>query len=189
MRQLILIAQTSLDGYVAGTKGEFDNFIGGEENLGFVCSVIKSADAILAGRISYQLLDSHWPTAYNKPGATQNEIIYSNWYNEAAKTVLSKSLQAKDLPGATVIKENIPAEVTKLKQQPGKDILIFGSPTTVHSLLELDLIDATWLIVHPVLFGQGILLFRRTKKITRFILEETKPLSNGTLCNKYSIAH
>ena len=63
MRELNLIAQTSLDEFVAGSNGEFDSFIGGEENLEFVSSITDTADAAMIERISYELLESSWPTA------------------------------------------------------------------------------------------------------------------------------
>ena len=187
MRHLTLIAQTSLDGFVAGLKGEFDNFIGGEENLEFVCSLIDNADTVLLGRISYELLNSDWPTAANKPGATKSMIKYSNWYNSATKIVVSKTLMSNEAENTTVIKDNLSTEITKIKQQKGKSILMFGSPAVVHSLLESDLIDSIWLIVHPVIFGSGIPLFKEAQKLIRLELLNSDRLSNGTLCNKYCV--
>ncbi len=81
-------------------------------------------------------MDGDWPTAANKPNATKNEIKYSNWYNKVPKIVLSKTLQISNKKNTTVISKNIAHEINKIKNQPGKDILIFGSPTTVHSLIE-----------------------------------------------------
>ena len=187
MRELNLIAQTSLDGFVAGPKGEFDNFLGGEENLEFVCSIIDEADAAMFGRVSYELLNAGWPTAAQKPGATKNEIKYSNWYNSSAKFILSKTPGKSDSPDTSVLSENLSSEIRNLKAANGKDILIFGSPTIVHELLELNVIDNIWLIVHPVLFGDGIPLFRKTSRVTRFSLLTSHQLSNGTLCNKYKV--
>ena len=187
MRELTLIVQTSLDGFVAGVKGEFDDFIGGEENLEFVCGLTEEADAALFGRVSYQLLESHWPTAADKPEATKNEIRYSNWYNAVPKFVLSQTLKANNSTNTYIIPKNIEAEINHIKQQPGKTILIFGSPTTVQSLLELYLIDSFWMIVHPVIFGKGIPFFRDRKDKIKLELLASKQLSNGTLCNKYSV--
>jgi dihydrofolate reductase len=188
MRQLTLIAQTSLDGYVAGLKGEFDNFIGSEENLAFVCTIIDDADATLVGRNSYELLQADWPNAANKPDATESMVRYSNWYNTATKIVVSKTLKPAEERNTIVIKENLLPEITRLKQQQGKGILVFGSPSLVHFLLESDLIDQIWLIVHPVLFGSGIPLFGQAGNVIKLELLISKKLSNGTLCNKYSIA-
>jgi dihydrofolate reductase len=187
MRELTLIVQTSLDGFVAGPKGEFDNFIGDEENLEFVCSLTEDADAVLSGRVSYQMLNSAWPTAANKPGATKNEIKYSNWYNAASKFVLSKTLKDKDSANTYIVSRDIETEIISIKQQPGKNILIFGSPTTVHSLFQMNLIDSFWIIIHPVIFGQGIPFFRGSKSITKLELLVSKQLSSGIVCHKYSV--
>lgn len=191
MRKLILIVQTSFDGFVAGPNGEFDNFIGDEENLEFVCSLKDDADAALFGRVSYQLLDSDWPTAANKPNATKSVIKYSNWYNRVPKIVLSKTLQSGKSKNTTIIRENISAEINKIKQSRNggsKSILMFGSPTAVHSLIELDLSDGFWQLIHPVIFGQGIPLFKENiKKIIKLNLSTTKRLSNGTIALNYYV--
>jgi len=187
MRELTLIVQTSLDGFVAGPNGEFDNFIGGEENLEFVCSITDDADAALFGRVSYQLLDSGWPTAASKPGATINEIKYSGWYNSVSKYVLSKTLQEKKPGNTHVISKNIETEINDIKQQRGKTILMFGSPNAARSLFELSLVDSFWIIIHPVIFGQGIPLFGNRENIIKLRLLASKQLSNGTVCHKYSV--
>jgi len=187
MRQLNWIVQTSLDGFVAGLNGEFDNFIGDEENLECVCAITDNADAAMFGRISYELLDSHWPGAASKPGATKNTIKYSNWYNATSKVVLSKTLHNGAVKNVHIISENIFPEISKIKEQPGKDILLFGSPTIAHELLDINIIDNLWLIVHPVIFGDGIPLFKKTNRAIKFKLSTTNRLSNGTLFNKYSL--
>ena len=188
MRELTLIVQTSLDGFVAGLNGEFENFIGGEENLEFVCSLTDDADAALFGRVSYQLLDSDWPTAASKPDATKNVIKYANWYNAVSKFVLSRTLTIKDPVNTYIISKDIETKINDIKKQPGKNILIFGSPTAAQSLFDLNLIDSFWIIVHPVIFGQGIPFFRDRKNIMKLELLDSKQLSNGTLCHKYSVS-
>lgn len=187
MRKLMVIVHTSIDGFVAGINGEFDNFIGDEENLEFVCSLTDGADAALFGRVSYRLLDSDWPTAAGRPNATKNMIRYSNWYNSVPKIVLSKTLQQADAKNARIISKNIPAEINKIKQQPGKNILIFGSPTTVHSLIELNLLDGFWILIHPVIFGQGIPLFTGSKKPVKLNLSATKQFLNGMVGLNYDV--
>ena len=116
MKQLNAIVQTSLDGFVAGVKGEFDNFLGGEENLGFVCSIIDEADAIMLGRISFELLNADWPTAASKPEATKNEIKYSNWYNSASKIVVSKTMKPNN--GIHVFNDITSSEINEIKNHP-----------------------------------------------------------------------
>lgn len=188
MKKLIVIVQTSFDGFVAGPRGEFDNFIGDDENLEFVCSVTDEADAALFGRVSYEMVNSYWPTAGQKPDATKNTVKYSDWYNRVLKIVLSRTLPAATTGNTMVIREDIPAEIDKLKQQPGKNILMFGSPMTVRYLLELDLIDGFWLIMHPVIFGQGIPLFGNTGKVVKLDLIATRHLTSGTMAMHYSVS-
>lgn len=172
MRKIILIAQTSADGFVAGPGGEFTNFIDDEENLEFVCTLIEGADAIVSGRISFQLLDSNWPTAAQKPKATKSMITYSNWYNRVPKYVLSNTWQTSNSPNTHILRDNLPAEINKLKSQTGKAMLIFGSPTTVHTLLTWRVIDAIWLIIHPVIFGKGIPLFTDQENVIKLTLKK-----------------
>src|SRR6516225_10083468 len=127
MRNLILVVHISLDGFVANAEGGLDGFDAGDENLQFVCSLTEGADAFLMRRISYQLLNDFWPTAAKRAGATTAEIDYSNWYNAAEKIVVSQTLPDEHKHNIIIIRSNIIEEVSKIKQQPGKNILIFGS--------------------------------------------------------------
>lgn len=187
MRKLIVIAHVSLDGFVAGPKGEFDNFTGADESLKYVCRVIDDADAALFGRKSYQLINSHWPTAAQDPKASADTIKYSAWYNQVQKIVLSKTLQASAKENTRVITKDIAKEINLLKQQSGKSILIFGSPSTVHSLLELNLIDGFYLIVYPVLFGKGIVLFNESDQVRKLKLQKTTQLEFGIITQEYML--
>jgi dihydrofolate reductase len=127
MRKLILLAHTSLDGFVAGAKGELDDFDAGEENLEFICTLTERADSTLFGRVSYELLNKHWPDAKNLPNASMGTIAYSNWYNSATKIVISKTVTAENLNNTIIISDNIPDKVSEIKKQPGKDILILAA--------------------------------------------------------------
>jgi dihydrofolate reductase len=91
------------------------------------------------------------------------------------------------LKNVTIISDHLLSEISKIKKQNGKDILIFGSPTTAHELLNLNVIDNIWLIVHPVIFGDGIPLFRTRDHIIKFTLSSSHQLPNGVLCNKYAL--
>jgi len=187
MRKLILVAHTSLDGFVAGPKGELDGFEADEENLQFVCKLTEEADAALFGRISYKLLDSYWPTAKDRANATKGEIAYSNWYNHAKKIVFSKTMTQESLHNMTIISGNISNEIIKIKEQAGKNILIFGSPTVSQSLMQLDLIDNYWIFVNPIIFGQGIALFAGLAKKSKLKLLNTKQFSNGEIALNYVV--
>ncbi|MEP6950264.1 MAG: dihydrofolate reductase family protein [Ginsengibacter sp.] len=187
MRKLILIVHTSLDGFVAGPKGELNGFDAGEENLEFVCRLTEEADAALFGRVSYQLLDEYWPTAKDLPNATRNQIAYSNWYNAAAKIIISRTMAGSALNNTTIIGENISNEIIKIKQQAGKNILIFGSPATSQSLIQPGLVNSYWIFINPIIFGQGIPLFAGSNDKIKLKLLTTKQFSNGEIALNYAV--
>jgi dihydrofolate reductase len=187
MRKLLLLAQISLDGYVSGSDGTFDHFIGGEENLEFVCGITDHADAALLGRKSYALLDAGWPGAAERPGATPNEIKYSNWYNKVPKYVVSGSMQQAGSANSVFINQNIAAEIQRIKSQEGKDILLFGSPSIAQFLLEQNLLDGCWILLHPVMFGNGTPLFKPMPAPLKLKLVQTHQLTTGVLALRYDI--
>jgi dihydrofolate reductase len=187
MRKLILVAHTSLDGFVGGPNGELDGFDASEENLEFVCKLTEESDTALFGRISYQLLESYWPTAKDRPNATKSEIKYSNWYNKAKKIVISKTMTAGNLTNTTIISGNISNEIIKIKEQAGKNILIFGSPAASQTLMQLDLIDSYWIFVNPIIFGKGIPLFAGLTNKTKLTLLTTRQFSNGEIALNYTV--
>lgn len=185
MRSIVLVVHISLDGFVAGPKGELDNFPSGEENLAFVVSLTQGADAALFGKNSYLLLNSYWPTARNHPGATKPEIEYSNWYNDAQKIVVSTTLPEPHAANTLVVRENVSSTIAAIKNQPGRDILIFGSPTLSQTLTEADLIEEYWIFINPVLFGNGIPLFTSMVRQINLKLFKTKSFINGELAMHY----
>jgi dihydrofolate reductase len=187
MRKIILIVHTSLDGFVAGVNGELSSFAPGDDNLAFVNTITETADAALFGRISYFLLNDHWPGVKDLPNATKAEITYSNWYNNAQKIVLSKLLKADGLKNTTVLSTNVINEIIAIKEQPGKDILIFGSPSVAQLLMQHDLIDSYWIFINPAIFPQGIPLFAGITKKATLKLTKTKEFSNGEFALHYTV--
>ena len=100
------------------------------------------------------------------------------------KIVLSRTLQS-DRKDITVFSENIKQHILTLKNSKGKNIVIFGSPGAVHSLMYEDLIDDYWLFINPILLGDGIPMFRHITTVTRLTLKKTKTLKNGVVCLHY----
>ncbi|HMR83143.1 MAG TPA: dihydrofolate reductase family protein [Niabella sp.] len=185
MRKLILIVHASIDGFVADKSGTFDNFNQSPENLDFVNSLTNEADTALAGRVSYQMLESAWPSVKDKPGATESEINYSNWYNRARKIVLSTTLSGVTQENMIIISEHIPDEIQKLKGQGNSNILMFGSPTAFQTLFRYNLIDEYYIILYPVVFGRGIPLFSGNEVLKHLKLTGTKQLSKGEIVLNY----
>ncbi len=185
MRKLALLVHLSMDGFVAGTQGELNDFPAGEENLRFVSNLTKSADTALFGRISYQLLNSYWPAAGERAGATEGEMTYSGWYNQAVKMVASQTMTGELPDNTIVISKDIQQQVSDLKKQPGKDILIFGSPSVARLLMQADLIDSYWIFINPVIFGKGIPLFTDDTRKAKLRLLTCHQFANGEVALNY----
>jgi dihydrofolate reductase len=187
MRKIILVLHTTLDGFVAGPNGEMDWIKLDDEMFDLVGKFTDEADTALYGRVTYQMMDSYWPTAADQPNATKHDIEHSIWYNKVEKVVLSRTMDSTGAIKTTFIGNNIPAEIEKLKKRAGKNIMIFGSPTAVHSLMEDNLIDDYWLFINPIILGQGIPLFVKTKDKIELNLVTTKVFSNGVAALNYAV--
>ena len=159
MRKIISFMHISLDGFVAGPNGEMNWIKVDEEIFDHVGRRISETDTALYGRVTYEMMQNYWPGAGSKPGASQHDIRHSNWYNKAHKLVLSKTMKGASLPDTTIISENLSGEMNEIKQRTGSEILVFGSPTATHSLIQQNLVDGYWLFVNPIILGQGIPLF------------------------------
>jgi len=170
----------SLDGFVAGPNGEMDWIKVDEEIFDYVGKRISEGDTALYGRVTYEMMEGYWPTAGDEPGASKHDIEHSKWYKKIHKIVLSKTMKGVGLTNTTIISDNLADRINEIKQQPGPDIAVFGSPTATHSLIQLNLIDGYWLFLNPVILGQGIPLFTNTKqKIKLKLLPATRQFTCG----------
>jgi dihydrofolate reductase len=185
MRNLIFFMHTSLDGFVAGPNGEMNWIKVDDEMFDFVATMTDQADAALYGRVTYEMMQSYWPTAGDAPNASKHDKVHSAWYNNVSKVVLSKTLQEAGLHNTKVISDQLPDNINELKQQHGKNILIFGSPGASQSLLNEGLIDEFWLFVNPIILGQGMPLFKNITGTTKLKLAESKTFASGVIALHY----
>lgn len=179
MRNIISFMHISLDGFVAGPNGEMNWIKVDEELFDHVGKRISETGTALYGRVTYDMMEGYWPTAGDELDASKHDIEHSAWYKKAHKIVLSKTLQGKDLPNTTIISDNVAERLNEIKQQEGSEILLFGSPTATHALMEQGLIDGYWLFVNPVILGEGIPLFKGVKGKTSLKLVGTRQFTNG----------
>ena len=182
MRNIISFMHISLDGFVAGSNGEMDWIKIDDELFDHVGKRINQGDTSLYGRVTYQLMESYWPTAAEQPTASRHDIEHSKWYSNVHKVVLSKSMKGTSLSNTTIISDNLPERIHELKQSPGgggKEILLFGSPSATHSLIQLNLIDGYWLFVNPIILGRGIPLFTDIKDKINLKLLTTRSFTSG----------
>jgi dihydrofolate reductase len=189
MRKLIFFMHISLDGFVAGLNGEMDWIQIDDEIFDFVATMTDKADTALYGRVTYEMMQNYWPTAGEQPNASRHDKEHSAWYNKVSKVVLSKTISEKVPDNTRVIGNHLAENITNIKKQDGKNILIFGSPTASHSLLSLGLIDEFWLFVNPILLGNGIPLYKGETETTKLKLIESKTFSCGVIALHYKTKH
>lgn len=167
----------TLDG-VMEAPNQWSFQFGSEEQQKYKFDELFASDALLLGRVTYQGFAAAWP---NMPGTGD----YGVRINGLPKYVVSTTLQVVEWNNSRLIQNNTAEKVSQLKQQPGQDILIFGSGDLVHTLMQHDLIDEYRLMVFPVVVGSGKRLFREgsEKKVLR--LAETKTFSSGVVVLSY----
>lgn len=187
MRKIISFMHMSLDGFVAGPNGELNWAKVDEEIFDFVGRRINQGDTALYGRVTYELMESYWPTAANQPAATRHDIEHAKWYKAVHKIVLSKTMSDAGLTNTEIISDNVADRINDIKKQDGKDILLFGSPTATHSLMQQNLIDGYWLFVNPIILGQGIPLFKDIKDTIKLKLLTARQFSCGVTELNYAI--
>ncbi len=141
---------------------------------------IARVDAILLGRVTYQEWANYWP---NEP-----DDEFASFINNTPKVVVSTTLDQVawgTYDNITLLKGNVADEIATMKQQPGKDILVTGSPTLVQSLLHADLLDELILLVHPVVAGKGKRLFGEGQPLKRLQLVNATTTSSGVAILTY----
>ena len=179
MRKIVTGLFISLDGVVeAPNQWQFDNF--DEDMEAEMGSAISKQDTVLLGRVTYQDWEPFWPTSKIEP--------FASFINNTPKYVVSTTLGEVSwgqFESPTLIKEDLPAEITKLKQRAGGDIGIAGSPTLVRSLLQNDLLDELVLAVHPVVVGKGKRLFEDGGELKRLELVASKTTRTGVIISTY----
>ena len=187
MRKIISFMHVSLDGFVAGPNGEMDWIKVDEEIFDYVATRIGEGDTALYGRVTYEMMEGYWPTAADKPTASKHDIEHSRWYSKVHKVVLSKTMKDAGLTNTKIISDNLSDRINELKQQGGKEILLFGSPTATHSLIQLNLIDGYWLFVNPIILGRGIPLFADIKDKIKLKLLTTRQFTSGVTELSYTV--
>jgi dihydrofolate reductase len=182
MRKIIASTFLTLDGVMEAPgsgdttlpeqRGWTEPYMNDEIGMSIV-GAMDAADTILLGRKTYQDFAAFWPSIPDSDPFGQR-------MNNVAKVVVSTTLDKADWKNSTLIKGNLAEAITKLKQQPGKNISITGSGTLIGSLMQLDLIDEYQLLVFPVVLGVGKHLFKdgMSKKLK---LIDAKPFSTGVV--------
>jgi dihydrofolate reductase len=182
MRKLIAAINMTLDGFCDHTAGIPD-----DELMEHYNELFRGADTEIFGRTTYQLMESYWPEIAQK----QNDDKLSNEFavliDDIPKIVYSRTLQTVDWKNTELKHELVAEDIIKLKQQPGKNILV-GSPSLIVQLTGLGLIDEYQLCVHPVILGSGLPLFKNLTERVDLKLLKSKTHDSGVILLHYEPA-
>ncbi|HVI45390.1 MAG TPA: dihydrofolate reductase family protein [Chitinophaga sp.] len=188
MRKVVLFMHVSLDNYVADVNGGLEWISYDQELQSYAGEVVEQVGSPLYGRVTYGMMAGYWPTVLENPeGAGEHSLKHARWVQDIPKVVFSRTLDKADWNNTRLIKDNIAEEVQKLKEEPGKDLVIFGSPGLAKTFMELDLIDEYKLTIQPVLLGAGIPLFKDLKEQTKLQLISSKQFKSGVIAAHYSV--
>ncbi|MFN8591808.1 MAG: dihydrofolate reductase family protein [Thermomicrobiales bacterium] len=181
MRKIVSGLFISLDGvYEAPDQWHFPYF---NEEMGAAVQVqMDAADAMLLGRVTYQEFAGFWPQQ------SSDEVDIAGYMNQTPKFVVSHSLTDVEWQNSTLVSGNVREALTRLKEQPGKNISVVGSGTLVRSLLQEGLLDELRLLVHPIVVGKGKRLFPDGSGPVPLRLTESESFSTGVLALTYERA-
>src|ERR1700735_144939 len=128
MRKIVSLMHISLDGFAAGPKGEMDWIEIDDDVFAFVDSFIVQADTGLYGPKTFGMMEAHWPNVLKDPTASGHQLSHAHWYSKAQKIVFSTTACNLNDKNARLVKEITASEIAHMKNEPGKNIMIFGSP-------------------------------------------------------------
>jgi dihydrofolate reductase len=179
LRKLFWQMMVSLDGFMSGPNRELDWHVVSGDFVPYVTRMLGTIDAIILGRVTYQLFAEFWPTADAAEAPAMNGL---------PKLVFSRTLKKVDWKNSRLARGGPAEEIGALKRQPGKDLALFGSSDLASTFLRLGLIDELRLFVNPVVLGQGVPTFKNLKERIAMRLVKIETLSSGVVVLHYQPA-
>ena len=184
-RKLRLQVQMSVDGCIAGPNGEMDWMVGllDDELLKYVSKITESVDTILLGRKMTDVFISHWLNAMNKSDDPWN--VFAKKMIETPKVVFTKTMNKSKWINTDIAIGDLIEEVSKIKSQNGRDIVVYGGASFDSSLIKEKLIDEFHLFINPVAIGNGMTIFKDLNEIQKYTLIESKAFECGIVLLRY----
>ena len=179
---------TSLDGFIAGPDGEFDDYEPSVEEAQFANEFFGAADGILFGRITYEGFVSYWDTLdLNDGSIPQTDIEFAKIFRKMTRVVISRTLDKVEAH-ATLIKDSLAEEILRLKQAHDGYLVLICGPELLSTLVGLGMVDEYRLLVKPRVFGRGKALFGNLTKKLQLKLLSTKVFESGVVMHHYQPA-
>lgn len=184
MRKVVLNLAISMDGLIEGPNGELDWLVrdGSVSFADILQEILADKDMIFYGRVSYEKWGNVQPEKDADPALKEAyKLLHSK-----KKYVFSRTMKGDDT-NAVFINSDIKKTVEEIKQQPGKDIWLYGGSDLTTTFLNLDLIDIFRLAVHPVVLGEGKPLFKDIRERHKLKLLNVKGYSSGIILESYAL--
>jgi dihydrofolate reductase len=188
-RWIVMFNWLTANGYFAGADGNLEWVVPDEEQAKAAVDSIPLFDTVLFGRRTYEVFEKFWTSAIdNSPTApdphdpgqrTKEHGALAVWLNETTKLVFSKSLKSATWKNSRVLRELDPQAIAAMKNQSGKDMIIFGSGSIVSQLTQHGLIDEYQLVVCPIFLGSGRPLLNDLSKNVKLNLVEYEAVQVG----------
>ncbi len=185
MRKLKLQVEISVDGCIAGPNNEMDWLICNDDCMKYIDEIADSVDTILMGRKMVDEFISHWSSRMNKSDDPWN--AFAKKMIKTPKIVFTKSLTKSNWINTEIATGDLKDEITKLKSQDGKDILVYGGVSFDSSLIKEKLVDEFYLLVNPLIMGNGKTIFKDLKQIQKLTLIESKAFDCGLVLLHYEV--
>jgi dihydrofolate reductase len=180
MAKLIMWNLMTLDGFVEGPNRDISwhSDVWGEELEQLSIEQLNAAGGLLFGRVTYELMANHWPSATGE---------VADFMNAAPKYVFSRTVQKSGWNNTQMFGADVPGTVARLKRDSARDIFLFGSADLANSLIPHGLIDEFRIALNPIILGGGTPLFKRSEKL-KLKLIDSRPMSTGIVILRYAPA-
>ena len=185
MRKLKLQVEMSIDGCITGPNNEMDWLISDDNVMQYIHDIAESIDTIIMGRKMVDEFIPYWTEVANKPNDSWN--AFAKKMIEIPKIVFTKTLTKSNWINTEIAKGDLKDEITKLKSQEGKDLLVYGGASFDSSLIKEKLIDEFYLLVNPLIMGNGKTIFKDLKEIQKLTLIESKVFDCGLVLLHYEV--
>jgi dihydrofolate reductase len=185
LRKLRLQVQMSVDGCIAGPNGEMDWMVGllDDELIKYAYKITEPIDTILLGRKMTDVFISTWLDVMNKPDDPW--YAFSKKMIETPKVVFTKTLNKSQWINTDIATGDLIEEVSNIKSQNGRDIVVYGGASFDSSLIKEKLIDEFYLFINPVAIGNGMTIFKELNEIQKYTLIESKVFESGKVLLRY----
>jgi dihydrofolate reductase len=179
MSRIVLVTSISVDGYMEGPGRDISWHRVDQEVHEHFNEVLGVMGAFLEGRVTYELMESVWPTADTDPASGPAEVDFARIWRRTPKVVYSRTLERAS-ENATIVRQVDPDEVRALKARFDGDLVVGGAQLAAE-FHRLDLVDEFRIYVHPVLVGDGTPAFQRNHALRPLRLIETRTFGNGVV--------